>query len=345
MNKFKYFVPQNIAFSDAQKIGIYNSQGKRIGIVPLGGLTPPDMGTKLYSVGVIADTHLQFDTDNAENSQTDLQRAFTFFNGINDLAFVCVCGDMTQHGTAEELDAFKAYADTYCPDKPVYSSTGNHDSWHYWNNLGANIASHTGRELYYSVSHGNDVYIFVGNTTDENGALFTTAELQWLYETLEVNRNKRCFVFQHVRPDDACGNAYGIYNYDIWGGDEQTVFENLLRSYPNVILFHGHSHLKFDIQSEYGEGANIDNVFGCHSIHIPSLSGPRDGNASGATSCVELWAESEGYVVDVYENGIHLRGRDFVKGEFLPIASYWLDTTLKTVEAGTYTDPTGTITT
>lgn len=345
MRRFKYFVPQNIASLDARKIGIYNSQGKRIGIVPLGNLTPPDMGAKLYSIGVIADCHLQFDTDNAKNSQNDLQRAFTFFNCINDLAFVCVCGDMTHHGKADELDAFKTYADTYCPDKPVYSSTGNHDTWHYWNKLGENIANHTGCELYYSVNHGNDVYIFVGNTTDQNEALFTTAELQWLYETLEANRNKRCFVFQHVRPQDACGNAYNIYSYDIWGGTEQTVFESLLRHYKNVVLFHGHSHLKFDIQAEYGEGANIDNVFGCHSIHIPSLSAPRDGSSAGAASRVELWAESEGYVVDVYENGIHLRGRDFAKGEFLPIASYWLDTPIKAVEAGTYTDPTGTITT
>ena len=63
------------------------------------------------------------------------------------------------------------------------------------------------------------------------------------------------------------------------------------------------------------------------------------------TTRVELYAESEGYVVDVYKTGIHLRGRDFVKGEFLPIASYWLDTTLQNVAAGTYTDSTGTIVT
>lgn len=343
MARYDDFVSQNVAPPEAKRIGIYRANGSRVGTIQLGNLAFPDVGQKLYSVGVISDCHLQFDTDNAENSQTDLQNALTFFNGFNDLAFVCVCGDLTQHGTADELDAFKTYADTYCPAKPVYSSTGNHDAWHYWNNLGANISNHTGRELYYSVNHGNDVYIFVGNTTDENGALFTTAELQWLYETLEANRNKRCFVFQHVRPQDACGNAFGIYNYDIWGGTEQTVFESLLRHYCNVVLFHGHSHLKFDIQAEYGEGANVDNVFCCHSIHIPSLSAPRDGNSTGAASRVELWAESEGYVVDVYENGIHLRGRDFVKGEFLPIASYWLDTTLQTVAAGTYKDSTGTI--
>jgi hypothetical protein len=74
------------------------------------------------------------------------------------------------------------------------------------------------------------------------------------------------------------------------------------------------------------------------------LSVPRDDeDNNGITEY--LYAESEGYVVDVYENGIHLRGRDFVKGEYLPIASYWLDTTLQTIEANTYTDSTGTITT
>ena len=92
---------------------------------------------------------------------------------------------------------------------------------------------------------------------------------------------------------------------------------------------------------EYGDMANIDSIYGMWSIHIPSCAVPKTGDENRTT----LEAESEGYVVDVYENGIHLRGRDFVKGEFLPIASYWLDTTLQTITAKTYTDSTGTITT
>jgi hypothetical protein len=56
-----------------------------------------------------------------------------------------------------------------------------------------------------------------------------------------------------------------------------------------------------------------------------------------------LYEESEGYVVDVYENGIVLRGYDFVNAKFIPYAHYYIDTTLKTVAADTYVDPTGTI--
>jgi hypothetical protein len=100
-------------------------------------------------------------------------------------------------------------------------------------------------------------------------------------------------------------------------------------------MFHG---------QEFGSMANYDKVWGCHSVHVPSCAIPRT-DADGDFEFQIEYQESEGYLVDVYETGIHLRGRDFVKGEFLPIASYWLDTTLQTIPAGTYTDSTGTITT
>jgi hypothetical protein len=176
-----------------------------------------------------------------------------------------------------------------------------------------------------------------------NSFLFEDGELQWLYETLEANRNRRCFVFFHVFPWGDCGNANGIYPNNLFTGTPGSVFQSLLSHYKNVTLFHGHSHLKFYLQT-VDKKANYSNAFGYRSVHIPSLAVPRDVNEAG-TSYANIYADSEGYVVDVYENGIHLRGRDFVKNEFIPIASYWLDTTLQTIPAGTYTDSTGTITT
>ena len=108
-----------------------------------------------------------------------------------------------------------------------------------------------------------------------------------------------------------------------------------MKHYKNVVWLHGHSHLMYQLQS-IDDHANIDTSVGYRSVHIPACSIPRTAN-SGETGCVEMTNESQGYVVDVYPNGIHLRGRDFAKGEFLPIASYWMDTTLQTVAAGTYT--------
>lgn len=344
MAQYNDLIPQNIAPKTAKRIGVYDGAGNRLGTIPLGHLRFPNVGEKLYSFGALADIHLQSDT-----AQADFQKALTYLNETEDVAFTCIAGDLTDAGTAAQLAVYKQYVDAYSPNTPVYAITGNHDGRS--QSIATDFRTYAGKPLYYSFEYNGDVFIMVGTQPaktsggwPESGSLFSTAELQWLYETLEANRNKRCFVFQHVRPQDGCGNAFGIYELDIWGGTEQTVFESLMRHYKNAHHFHGHSHLKFYLQ--YGsEVANIDHIFGGWSIHIPSLAIPRDGDPSGASSRREVYADSEGYVVDVYENGIHLRGRDFVKGEFLPIASYWMDTTLQTIAAGTYTDPTGTITT
>lgn len=336
------FIKENTAPKTAKRIGVYNARGKRLGTIPLGNLRFPNAGEKQYSFGAISDIHLQSDT-----AQADFQKALTYFNNTEDVAFTCIAGDLTDAGTASQLALYKNYVETYSADTPVYAITGNHESRN--PNIATDFQTYTGHPLYYSFEHQGDVFIMMGSNPApasdgwlKAGELFTTAQLQWLYETLEANRNKRCFVFQHVRPQDGCGNAFQIYSLDIWGGTEQVVFESLMRHYKNAHHFHGHSHLKFYLQ--YGSDiANIDHIFGGYSIHIPSLAVPRDGDLSGASSRKEIYADSEGYVVDVYGNGIHLKGMDFVKGEPLPIASYWLDTTIQKVEAGSYIDPTGTV--
>lgn len=344
MIEYNDLIPQNVAPKTAKQIGVYNASGEKLGVIRLGKLRFPDSGEKLYSFGAIADIHRQSST-----AQEDHQRALVYFNETEKVDFIVAAGDETDAGKAEELEEYKQDLVNYSPNTPVYPITGNHDARN--TNIAADFKRILGKDLYYSFEYKGDVFIFVGCQPVENdgdwpaaGSLFSKAELQWLYETLEANRNKRCFVFQHVRPQDGCGNTFGIYELDIWGGTEQTVIESLMHHYKNAHHFHGHSHLKFYLQ--YGSDiANIDHIFGGWSIHIPSLAVPRDGDPSGASSRKEIYSDSEGYVVDVYKDGIHLRGRDFVKGEFLPIASYWLDTTLQTVEAGTYTDSTGTITT
>ena len=69
---------------------------------------------------------------------------------------------------------------------------------------------------------------------------------------------------------------------------------------------------------------------------------------SDGTKLETLYAESEGYIVDVHNDCIVLNGRDFIDnendGHFLPIATYKIDTPIVTVEANTFTDSTGVIT-
>lgn len=334
-------IPQNIAPSDVKNITVYSVTGVKLFTVSLGHLSPTNLGQKSYSFGAVADIHLQSDT-----ASNDFIQALQYFNS-ETVAFICICGDLTDTGTATNLTAYKTYVNSYSPDIPVYAIAGNHEAYdeQYGTNSEATInqlmETYTGEPLYYSFTYQEDVFIMCGVISNSEGHIFATGELQWLYDTLEANRNKRCFVFEHVRPQDGCGNAYDIYKYDIWGGTEATVFESLMKHYHNVILFHGHSHLKFNLQTR-DNLANYDNLFGCHSVHIPSLAVPRTGNEDGSGRD-ELYAESEGYLVDVYEDHVVLKGRDFVKQEFIPIAQYCLDTTLKIIEPNTFVDTTGTI--
>lgn len=346
MYKYTHFIPENIAPTGSKQIAVYDSNGNKVCNIPLGGLTPPN-GSKLYSFCAISDVHITYDTAN-----TDFQRALTYAESNCD--FTCICGDLTRNGTDAELAQYKDIVGTYAKTKPVYAMSGNHES--IWGDMTDDrTISYTGYPLYYSFTKGNDVFIMLGHWGAYRGdgigwlpsEFITEEELQFLYETLEANRNKRCFVFNHVYPyDDGVGDANRMYGGRQWrtqdGGIGQA-FISLLKHYKNTILFHGHSHLRFYLQ-ELDKKANYSSEVGYRSVHIPSLSVPRD-KVNGTTSYV--YAESEGYIVDVYDDCIVLNGRDFIDndadGHILPIATYKIDTTLQTIEANTFTDSTGTI--
>jgi len=334
LSKFSRLIPQNIAAENARRIALYDANGNRAGQIPLDSLTPPNALTKQYTFAAFSDVHYQYST-----AANDLQNALTYVNTETDASFICICGDLTVNGTVAELTQYKNAIDTYSPNVPVNAVFGNHDTY---NGLYTNTEAYTGKPFNYTFNAGNDVYIMMGIISGNSGSigtLITKQSFQWLYEQLEANRNKRCFLFLHIPSAKGCGDAYGVYPYTKLSGAEATVFESLLKHYTNTIFFHGHTHMKFDLQNGSNK-ANYDNVFGCHSVHIPSLSVPRDVLGDTYTT---LYEGSEGYLIDVYATGIHLKGRDFIKNEYMPIASYWLDTTLKEIPAKTYIDSTGTI--
>ena len=343
MMQFTDFIPQNIAPIGTRHIGVYNSNGVLIGIIKLGGLDIDNIGEKNYSFGAISDVHLS-----VSDSESDFTNALQYFN-VFGASFVCICGDLTNNGNDTQLARYKELTDANAII-PIYAITGNHDTYTYNANIGSKIEPYTGKPLYYSFENGNDIFIMLGIKSE--GALFTTEELQQFYETLEANRNKRCFVFQHCftgyETTATCGNANGMYHSYCWSGDGQTqltVFKSLLAHYKNTVFFHGHSHLKFRLQAGC-DYANYDESDGYRSVHIPSISRPRQEDGTDTDTSPDYDdSGSEGYLVDVYEDGIMLKGIDFVNEEYLPIANYWIDTKLETVESGTYTDSTGTITT
>lgn len=348
-----YFIPQNKAPKYSDYINVYKDGGL-IGKVKTNAIKMPALGSKVYSFGALSDVHTTHDHDNA---MAKFHKAVSYFNDVEGVAFTGIAGDLISSGTDEQ---FTRWRDAVSEYDNVEATTGNHDV------EDTTIAPfltrqstipYTGYELYYSFTQGNDVHIMFGMSgwPGKTGDIFTTESLQWLYETLEANRNKRVFLWEHcpymtysngVCSDSSSGAVVGwpmptgnLLNLTTAGA----VFISLISHYHNVIWIHGHSHMEYQYQ-EYCSHLNYDNKFGCHSIHIPSSAEGRELNSDG-TGFVFTTAESSGYVVDVYENHALFRGRDFVADKFVPIATFCLDTTPVEIPAKTFVDSTGTIVT
>lgn len=351
MYKYAHLIPENIAPVGAKCIVALDANGNEVARIPLGPLTPPS-GELLYRFLLAADLHVT-----QETADDDLARALDYAEANCD--FSVFAGDLVESGAAEShLAQYKNIVATHSPTKPVYGIPGNHGHWS--TNSSGYWEQYVGQPLYYSFEQGDDVFIMVGHYGGYHGdgigwlpnELVSVEELQWLYETLEANRNRRCFVFTHVLPHEhGVGNPDGLYTSAlIWkttdGGVGQA-FMSLLQHYKNIVFFHGHSHTRFDLQ-EIDPKANYSDANGYRSVHIPSLGLPRDVTADG-TKLEKIYAESEGYIVDVYDGYIVLNGRDFVDndadGHWLGIATYKIDTALVEIAAGTFSDPTGIIVT
>lgn len=337
MAKYTDFIPENVAPGQAERIGIYKPWGLRLGSFPVGHLALPDVGEKLYSFGALSDIHISYDT-----AAADFQTALTWLQDTEKVAFNCICGDLTVYNQDDEWLDYAACVTRYSAGTPVYPVAGNHDC--YGSGMtDARFRRYTGQGTFYTFTRGDDVFIMLSQIAwpSASGGVqpFGTSALQMLYETLEENRNRRCFVFQHNFPWGGSGDPFRLYPSNALWGSQGRLIGSLMAHYTNSIWFHGHSHQKFEVQRLHGK-ANYDFDQGCHSIHIPSLAMPVNV-VNGVR--VEEYEGSQGYVVDVYERHVILRGRDFAAGQDLPMARYCLDTALKEIRAGAFEDDTGTI--
>lgn len=351
----------------------------------VGGYNPP-ASTYLYSFGAISDPHIQYgilETDSDGNATKwdgveDLKNALTYLD--DKVEFICVCGDLVAWASSDYMAQYKAIVtDTSLTTKPIYECAGNHETYPesgvsgeidktVWEET-TGWANHftngcIGDSLYYYFTKGDDVFIMLSLVTAAPYAAFADGALEWLENVLETNKDKRCFVFQHVH-DENDDTADPSHSYsDMLNGEEGQQFLSLMRHYRNTVWFHGHTHLAISVELD-SNGIKVDASeyiptsieLGYKSVHIPSLQAGRFYNPTtnaiqntynfigtdGNTYTSYGFTLSEGYIVDVYDNKIVVRGIDFVTSEPMADREFTIRTPILTVEAGTFTDSTGTI--
>jgi predicted phosphodiesterase len=326
---YRHFISQNVAPKGAKYIGVYDANNIQIYTIPLGGLSRP-LGKKLYSWGVFADIHLYPLAAVEWKPEKKFDAALTYLES-QSCALCVQCGDFTQTGlyregkpdtlAPEQFDAYKQARDKH-PNIPIHGICGNHESYvvPIRNNL-TELKDYTGMDLYYTVSQGDDLFIFLSQPSA--GQVVGDDGLQFLHDTLEENRNKRCFVFVHAYIEDDSGDPLDYRENSIfedWGNVRKTLFMNLLRHYKNTILFHGHSHTKYKNQ-QFDKTANYTERNGFKSVHVPSLGRPRDLDQIKKETKDDMYA-SEGCVIDVYDNCIVLNSMNFIDNTPIPLGTY-----------------------
>ena len=353
---FTDLIKNNVAPYSASKIGVYGSDGSRVGEIPLGAFKP-NYGERLYRFGLLSDVHNE-DSQSTENAQ-DFINALTELNNKESIEFICITGDLTQysHSTgniATEMTLYQNNLNAAGVNKPVYVTTGNHDCpgstdvdyTTFYQKAGlSDIAPSSGATASYEVTK---THTTSGGVTVTDHFLFLTmrryeftsntyydADITWLGNKLEAYKNDRCFVFTHMFFPDYAGNLNRIYPSGNWlSGPQLTSLKNLIDSYPRTYWFSGHSHWKWYLQ-KYQDKANIYPTSNSGrttgwAVHIPSCASPIDSDGS---SRVSMPLQSEGGVVDVYEDYVDIRGIEF-KGpgdsnynmKYIPVAQYRLYT-------------------
>ena len=300
----------NIAPKDATKVVLVKDNEIKASIN-----LPSDfekvIGTPLYSVGLISDTHIDGDGTDTADSINDLKKALTLFKNKN-VSFIAHCGDVTEDNRTSDYTAFSnAIADNTIPLKTI---AGNHDSY-------SKLEEITGNSLYYEHVVGNDVYLFLGAYKTTNRVEpFSTEELNWLETKLSSYTNKRVFLFFHYYCSPV-GNANNLDNDSLAKTGQALTFRNLMNTYKNnVIYFSGHSHLTYKLQ-ELVSTANVSLATDEMPIrvHIPSTGRPRilsDGTIT------HNYVGSECAIMDVYSDYIVIKGYDLSLNKILPIAMY-----------------------
>ena len=352
------FIKSNAAPYSADAIGVFNSNGELVKKIPIDGFKP-SYTDRLFRFGILSDVH----NNNADSQSTediaDLTNALSVLNSIESVNMTCICGDITQGGRPAQFAVYRDTVAANSPDTQVYTTTGNHDCPSSGGLVSTDWEPYTGNPMTFEVIKeigGKNVpFLFLGMnlySLGDGGTPYLDEDLEWLEEKLEEYRNERVFVITHLFFPTKAGNFKQIYPSSNWlGGAQLERLQAMNERYLNSIWFSGHSHWKWYLQ-KYEDKANVYRSYDddgnptCGwTVHIPSCASPI--NSDGVSSRVSKPLESEGGIIDVYDDYIVLRGVVFKKegdteytNMYEPIAQYILDTTLITIPALEVEEPT-----
>lgn len=222
-------------------------------------------------------------------------------------------GDIAENGLSVEYQC--VYDGISGLDTRYIMATGNHDIRLRVYEQSLNTFSHFANTLNGDDSmdcfhfseriNGYKVVVLGSDRTEFEEAYISDAQLEWLDDEVAGENGKPVFVILH-QPLKATHNVEVAWNSPFEGGGtvgaQSIAIKSILSKYDNVFLISGHLHSGFGPDS-------YNNVDGIHSINLPSLTiENKDGTYNNPGT---------GYILEVYENEVIFRARDYAQGTWV----------------------------
>lgn len=278
------------------------------------------------SFDVISDIHCWAGTNDRGKSYNDYLAENKFANALEDLhtinpgaAALVIVGDLTVTGLQGDYDSMSKVLRRNSHPQNLLFAMGNHEFYSAFRNPTGKLNMTTFpngisdsasiqrfmnntnvRNLYYDrwvrgyhfIVLGSEQFRIARHQYSDN-AVLSNKQLQWLQNKLDEGpQYQPVFVFLH-QP----------IPFTVAGSDKKYIVDSeklrsILRAYPQVIFFSGHSHYTFKYQprTRYQDQFTM--------VNVSSVRNP-------ITPFGEKLANSEGLCVEVYENHVEIKERDF----------------------------------
>lgn len=268
----------------------------------------------LLSFFAISDTHCTSDIMSQDSMK--LKVAINDLNEINPNAnALCIAGDMTNFGAQEEYETFMQILNSVNHPTP-YFVIGNHDvRWQkggYKEAYDRFINNTKMPSGYYDKWIEGYHFIFMSTDDDlKDEAYISDAQLDWLNEKMSENatEDKPIFVFLHQSLKSTSAGSYPEHGYSTSGYPDGVVqgdkLRKVLKKYPQCLFITGHTHAVIEHPKTVN---NVDNII-CVNTSSVSYTIAMDGYGKDN--------DSQGLCIDVYENRVIIRGRDFTRRQWI----------------------------
>lgn len=292
----------------------------------------------IVSFGVVSDIHLQ---SRDLESQRKFTHALQDLQQINpDADALVVNGDFT-NGKEDDYYTLRSLLTKAPHPQQIFFTIGNHEFYQAWCNAARNwdpekfpngetenasinrFLSFAGRDKVYFDRwlHGYH-FIFLGseqyrqsNPENQEDAYLSQRQLNWLKQVLAKETSRKpAFVFLHqplpntVSATDLPSNQRGVVQHE--------ELKKILSGHKEIFFFTGHTHWELKMQKTLVNDRFT--MVNSSSVRQPWTSDGKGGEKFSAANA------SEGLYVEVFEDKVLIKGRDFSDNMWVPEAQFTL---------------------